>query len=290
MPNQALATICEPRSKPSDSHSRSLLIRKWVTAFALNAGACLEPDSLAAFESLWTEGFSDLPDRAFEAACRKALRECAFWPVKVADIRKHIAHAEKNAADSLAEEAWETVLDIRRSYWSPDAPGGFWSGAPVMSDRMSTASRAAGVFREHESVESLKVWAKKRFVESFLAYEEMERDKFLLPGGEDGELRKLLALVSHQRSFPALPASAIVPPEERLRVVDQLAHAAREAIAAFRPQQTIVIASEDDRKNFDFKADLIIGRFPTTSEPDPVIAPYVRASAARREKGVNHEI
>src|SRR5271168_1168513 len=161
MENQQLATTCAPRSNPSELPNRSTLLRQWVTKFALNAGTALTPDAFGVYVELWAEGFSDLPDSVFDAACRKAIRTAKFWPVKIADIREQVTHAERNAADQLAEEAWREVLNIRRLHWSPDAPGGFYSGTPVMSERLSTAARAAGVFREHDTTESLHVWSKK---------------------------------------------------------------------------------------------------------------------------------
>jgi hypothetical protein len=39
-------------------------------------------------------------------------------------------------------------------------------------------------------VDALHTWAKKRFVESFIAFGEREHDQFLLPSGE---LKELLA-------------------------------------------------------------------------------------------------
>ncbi len=110
------------------------------------------------------------------AAFQKTLRECAYWPVKVADIRKHVTHAVSNATDEAAEIAWQHVLECRRVYWSPDMPGGFSRGMP------------------------LHTWAKKRFVESFIAFGELERDGFLLP---DGEIKNLLAEFSETKALPA---------------------------------------------------------------------------------------
>src|SRR5271169_5705627 len=92
-----LATICEPRSQPSETQSRNTLLRKWVTAFALNAGAALDTEALAVFVALWTEGFADLSDSVLEAAFKKTLKTAKFWPVKVADVREHVTRAESNA-------------------------------------------------------------------------------------------------------------------------------------------------------------------------------------------------
>jgi hypothetical protein len=53
-----------------------------------------------------------------------------------------------------------------------------------LSDRVQAACRASGVFRDFETPEQLHTWAKKRFIESYLAWEALEEDKFLLPNGE----------------------------------------------------------------------------------------------------------
>lgn len=150
-------------------------------------------------ETLWLEGFDDLPYDVLEAAFKKALKVCKFWPVKVADIREHVERTKKTASGEAAERAWQYVLDLRRRFWNPDMPGGFSRGMPKLSDRIAQAARAAGVFRDFDSVEGLHVWAKKRFVESYLAWGELEQDRFLLP---DGELKNLLAGVAQTRALP----------------------------------------------------------------------------------------
>jgi hypothetical protein len=134
------------------------------------------------------------------AAFQKTLRECAYWPVKAADIRKHVSHAESNATAEAAEQAWERVLECRRVYWCPDLPGGFSRGMPKLSDRVATAARAAGVWRDFPTTEALHVWAKKVFIESFIAWGEAEQDKFLLP---NGEIKNLLAEFSNAKALPA---------------------------------------------------------------------------------------
>jgi hypothetical protein len=70
----------------------------------------------------------------------------------------------------------------------------------LLSERVQQAARAAGIFRDFESAQDLHVWAKKRFLDSYAAYEELERDQFLLP---DGELKGLLAGIAETKSLPA---------------------------------------------------------------------------------------
>jgi hypothetical protein len=143
--------------------------------------------------------FEDLPYAVLEAAFRKTLRECKYWPIKVSDIREYVSRAEGNAASEAAERAWQLVFDLRRVYWNPDIPGPLDRAVARLSERVRQAARASGVFRDYETVDSLHVSAKKRFVESFIAYGELEQDKFLLP---DGEIKKLLAGVAETKALP----------------------------------------------------------------------------------------
>jgi hypothetical protein len=170
----------------------------------VNAGAALDARTQAVFASIWLEGLGDLPVDVLRAAFRKTLRQCAYWPVKLADIRKHVANAESNATDEAAEKAWARVLEIRRIHWNPDIPGPFDRAVAKLSERVRQAARAAGVFREFTASEfekgALHTWGKKRFIESFTAYGELERDGFLLP---DGEVKRLLTDFATAKALPA---------------------------------------------------------------------------------------
>ncbi len=141
-------------------------------------------------------------DRLF----RRALRRCKFFP-KVSEILEPLATAEANAAPEAAEKAWTLVYEIRRAHWNPDIPGPFNRAVSRLSERVRQAARAAGLFREFTAAEfengALHTWAKKRFVESFIRYGELEQDGFLLP---DGEIKKLLAGVAELKALP--PTSA----------------------------------------------------------------------------------
>ena len=194
---------------PSEPQSRSSLLREWIFKFALNAGQALDATALSAYEALWTDGFSDLPTSVLEAALRKTLQSCKYWPVKVADIREHIDRTKETALVEAANLEWQRVLILRRQYWNPDAPGGFWSGMPKLSERVQAACRDAGVFRDFETVEQLHTWAKKRFIEAYLAWEMLEQNQFLLP---DGQLKNLLSDLAKTKAIPVLPP----PPENDL--------------------------------------------------------------------------
>jgi hypothetical protein len=100
---------------------------------------------------------------------------------------------------------WERVLECRRLYWNPDMPGGFSSAMPKLSERVQRAARASGVFKLIDcEPEDLHVWAKKKFIESYIAWEQLEQDQFLLP---DGEVKNLLAGVAQAKALPSAEVS-----------------------------------------------------------------------------------
>lgn len=182
---------------PSKTQGRSgsdALIREWLFRFGVE-----HKEDVAPRLPLWVEAFGAMDAAILERLFARALKTCKFFP-KVAEILEPLENAEKKAAPTAAEEAWNYVLDLRRVYWNPDMPGGFSRGMPKLSERVQQAARAAGVFRDFESVEALHTWAKKRFVESFIAYGECEQDKFLLP---DGEIKNLLAGAAQAKALPA---------------------------------------------------------------------------------------
>lgn len=148
---------------------------------------------------MWEDAFSDLSPQVLETAFRKTLQTCKFWPVKVADIREHIYRTKETASTEAADLEWQRVLAIRRTEYNPDLPQYLARALARLPDRVQRAARAAGVFREFESTDDLHTWAKKRFIESFLAWEEIEENQFLLP---DGELKNMLAEVATAKALP----------------------------------------------------------------------------------------
>jgi hypothetical protein len=179
---------------------QELLIEEWIPKLAINAGAALDAKTQAVYKALWLEGLGDLSPDVLRTAFVKTLRECAFWPVKVADIRKHIDHAEETALVLEADHAWQTALDYRRRYWRADLTGQRASYAPKLPERIEQSMHAAGVCVDYEDSDQLHVWCKKRFIEYFLAWTEMEKDgKLLLP---EGELREMLMALGQAKALP----------------------------------------------------------------------------------------
>jgi hypothetical protein len=170
---------------------------------------------------------------------------------------------------------------MRRVYWNPDMPGGFSRGMPKLSPRIERAARAAGVFRDHESTEALHVWAKKKFIESFARCDEAGESQNLLL---DGEIKRLLADAAHAKALPppssdrsecrargeayrsqvATQAPPNLAPEERIRVADELAEAARKVLA--QPREHIIVVSDEALTALRQQAESLKRSFPMRPE------------------------
>jgi len=237
----------------------------------VNAGAALDAKTQAIFASIWRDGLGDLPLDVLQAAFQKTLKECAYWPVKVADIRRHVVKAKEVATADTAERAWQRVLEIRRLDWSPDIPGPFHRALAGLSERVRQAARAAGVFREFTESEfengALHTWAKKRFIESFHAWGELEQSKFLLP---EGETKKLLIEFAKTKALPKPKDAPQLPAEERLRIADELAAEARRVLGLRQPAGPYQVQDNPERrKELQRQAELIKTRYTQPSEARP---------------------
>lgn len=191
-------SILLPQPSASVSASRDSLIRFWILRFQTNAGQELTANYQESLVALWKDSFADLSDDVLNRAFQKTLNTCKYWP-KVADIRAAIDAISETATAEAAEIAWRRVLDLRRLHWNPDIPGELSRQMALLPEQIRQAVRAAGIFHDFESMEALHVWAKKRFIESYLRWSELEHDEFLLP---DGELKNLLADAAQQKALP----------------------------------------------------------------------------------------
>jgi hypothetical protein len=253
------------------------LIREWLFRFGVE-----HKEDVAPKLPLWLEAFGGMNALILEQLFSRALRTRKFFP-KISEILEPLASAEANAVPEAAEEAWACVLEIRRVHWNPDIPGPFHRALAILSDRVRQAARAAGVFRDFESLEALHTWAKKRFVESFIAYGQREQDEFLL---RDGEIKNLLSGVAQTKMLPATSqdwsecrargeayraqlatqGAPDLSPEERLRIADELAAAARKVLD--QPREYVVTVSDEKRKALRYQAELIKSRYPTSDTPE----------------------
>jgi hypothetical protein len=183
-----------PSKTPKPSDSIAALIKDWLWNFGAE-----HKEDVAPKLDLWLDAFGGMDAETLESLFRRALTTCKFFP-KVSEILEPIRRVEETATPQAAIEAWERVLGLRRQYWNPDAPGGFWPGMPKLSERVQAACRASGVFHDFETIDGLHIWAKKVFVESFVAWGETEQNKFLLP---EGEIKKLLTSVAEAKALPS---------------------------------------------------------------------------------------
>jgi hypothetical protein len=148
-------TTCESQ----DSQRRSQLIRQWTVRFASNCGKVLSDDLIA----LWEDELSDLSPDVLNAAFRKTMQCCRFWPT-VADIRSHVEAADSTLESAEADKAWDDALSYARRYGNV-----LTSSVPRIGDDASeTAIRACGGinFIESCSTEQL-VWVRKTFLENY---------------------------------------------------------------------------------------------------------------------------
>jgi nucleotide-binding universal stress UspA family protein len=148
-------TTCESQ----DSERRSQLIRQWAVRFASNCGKALSDDLVA----LWQDELSDLPFDVLEAAFRKTMQTCRFWPT-VADIRSHVQQADSTVADAEAERAWDKVLEYAVRFGNVSSN----SIPPITNQAMAAGLRAVGGkdFLEAASDEQ-RLWARKLFLEIY---------------------------------------------------------------------------------------------------------------------------
>lgn len=142
---------------------------------------------------------------------RKAFATCKYFPTP-AEVLEPLQSVKQAALPEEANAAWQKVLAIRREHYNPDLPQYLSRALAKLPERVQRAARAAGVFREHETIEALHVWAKKAFLESYARWNELEESQFLLP---DGELKEMLSVMALTKSIPprALPSSREKPPE-----------------------------------------------------------------------------
>jgi len=173
----------------------------WILKFALNARQELDEIALQGYQQLWESAFAELGAEALTSAFTKTVRDCKFMPT-VADVLSHVEHAKATAADEQAEREWQWVLEYIRRHYHPDLSV---QRGPQIADRTRHAIRATGGLAYISNCEpEAKQWAKKRFVEAYLRYEELERDYALLP---EGEFKARLKALAESKSIPQLPES-----------------------------------------------------------------------------------
>jgi hypothetical protein len=187
----SLATISQPRiSKQPVSSSDA------IRQFLVKAGEVYGRQITAPLTSIWIEALASYRVEVLEGLFRQVFANCKFFPTP-ADVLEPMKKAEEAGAPLTAELKWHSVLDYCRCFVTPDIP--IPARAPKISERTMTAIRAAGGLQWIESCprEDL-VWAKKAFIESYIAWDVLKRGEHLLP---DGDAKKLLTETA-QRLMP----------------------------------------------------------------------------------------
>lgn len=223
---ESLTLIKPPEPRSNRTAARDNLISDWLTRLALNSGVALEPGTRAVYVKLWTESFADLDDAPLTAAFQKTMLtwgsefgKAGKLPT-VGDIRGHLDATAKKELASRADLQWQKLLDyIRRYYW---VDGPWQHKAPKLPEKVRVACNAAGGFaRLNECSRDDLVWAKKSFVESYIAWEEMNKDQWLLP---EGALRNLLLEASREKALlegPVADSEDWLPPAVPSRIAPQ---------------------------------------------------------------------
>jgi hypothetical protein len=188
----------EPRRRPQVASGTSEeVIRQWIGRFAVNCGQALPEGRVL----LWLDELSDVKPEVLERVFRGVLRTYVFNNIPpIGEIRSRIDAALASATQQNAELEWERVVELRRRFFNPDTPGCFSRGMPKLSEQVDRAARASGIFKLQDfDQEQLHVWARKRFIESYVAWCESEQDEFLLP---DGEMKRLIADAAGKKQLP----------------------------------------------------------------------------------------
>ena len=190
----------KPRSDPTSTPKDSL-INEWLTWFSVNASIALGDKERAVLFRTWKDGFADVEPGRLKAAFIACLRSHVFKTMPtIGDVRQHLSRAETNASEEEAAERWEIVAYAVKL--SPDYPD---RNPPCISERTQRAINAAGGldFIRDCDAEAL-TWARKRFLESYIRWGELQQDQYLLP---DGEIKNLLAEAAQKLLPPSKPVA-----------------------------------------------------------------------------------
>jgi len=153
----------------------------------LNADKPLNAKEQAVYCSTWADGFTDVDCSRLKAALISCLRSHRFKTIPtIGDIRQHLERAEGNTAEEQAALKFDDVRSEIRRHYSPDIP---WHGRKISERTRRAITCAGGMAYLAECIGGDLVFARKRFIESWLRWDELQQDQYLLP--EQG--KKLLA-------------------------------------------------------------------------------------------------
>lgn len=176
-----LQVMRSPKQTSEQPDSSSSAIRQ----FLVKAGEVYSKQIAAPLVAIWIEHLGAYRVEQLEPMFRIVFATCKFFPTP-ADVLEPLKKAQQAGVPLVAEQKWLQVLDYAQST-SPD-----YASRPVkFKDQTAAAIRAAGGLAWIRDCPSDDLpWAKKRFIESYTAWNALEKNQFLLP---DGELKNLIA-------------------------------------------------------------------------------------------------
>lgn len=212
----ALATISEQPEFLIEEVVRQRLVR--LAELIRKDGA---PYPLtAALVNVWVDVFAraNVEPRQVESAFDRAERNCRFWP-SPAEVLGLTDEARTNAVEEKAALKWLEVRDYIRNNYSPDIPASCptcelaeqgkatrckYHTTPRITRRISERTRravnaAGGIPYLSECTGDDLVFARKRFIESYIRWEELQQDEYLLPAGE---VRDLINECAENKQLP----------------------------------------------------------------------------------------
>ncbi len=191
MPNSELATISAPQAS-----SRSEVIRRWLVVCGEIYRQELTPELVGTWEMLLHDLDPETVGRGFQAI----LKTSRFFPTP-AEFFAVIQPPAEAIALMEGENAWQLALEYVREFVCPGLP---CYGLPLEL-QMQFAVRAAGglTFLEFCSTENL-IWAKKRFLEAWGAYREVECFDML----PECDVKTFLREFAGTKALPSGPVAA----------------------------------------------------------------------------------
>lgn len=277
MPTSELEVI-SPRQ---DCNRSERIAREWAVTFAELYCIALV-DRGPRFVDLWVSALADLEPNVLDAACRRAMEVCKFFP-SPAEIRAQIDKANASGLQLEAAEAWDRWLKHVTSYYHPDL--GWDRRAPKLPAVVEHAARAAGgAFWVSTCPESELQWARVRFMDAYALAQQTCQVEHLL---SRGEAKKILSRLTTE----ALPERALSPPPTvrqaslpRPNTDDGIGAAFEEARRVVNAPRSMPLLSpeEIDRRKHEQRARLerhlqehpeLCGKLSPAEGCEPVLAP-----------------
>jgi hypothetical protein len=265
IPTSALATICEPPGSSIEDVVRQRVIRLAELIRKDGAPYPLTPTLV----NVWVDVFlrAKIAPEQIEGAFDKAERQLKFWRAP-AEVLGFISTAEENSAKEEASLKFQWVRDYIRLHYHPDLS--VKSGPPITERVRRAIDAAGGLTHLSECVGDDLVFARKRFIESYLREGALKQDEYLLPAGE---IENLFAVTARQISVTPLIEKGTGPKKqtteqstlsakERLAVADALAAEARAVIERYKTERATVTVSNEDRDALRRQAEVIRQRYP----------------------------